>query len=116
MGRRRFGPRSPKNASWRSTRLQGAALPGIVIDAPPDLSLFAFHLRGPEPPARKKTPRPRLDGPDHRRGRVMLTGCTAHGRFLGRVCVLSFRTHQAEIDALIEDMAAAIQEIRSQHD
>jgi aromatic-L-amino-acid decarboxylase len=51
-----------------------------------------------------------------RRGRVMLTGCSAHGRFLGRVCVLSFRTHQAEIDALIEDMAAAIQEIRSEHD
>ena len=25
----------------------------------------------------------------------MLTGCTAHGRFLGRVCVLSFRTHQS---------------------
>jgi aromatic-L-amino-acid decarboxylase len=51
-----------------------------------------------------------------RRGRVMLTGCSAHGRFLGRVCVLSFRTHQPEIDALIEDMAAAIQEIRSEHD
>jgi hypothetical protein len=46
----------------------------------------------------------------------MLTGCTAHGRFLGRVVRLSFRTHQAEIDALIEDMAAAIQEIRSEHD
>ena len=35
----------------------------------------------------------------------MLTGCTAHGRFLGRVCVLSFRTHQPQIDALVEDMA-----------
>ena len=40
------------------------------------------------------------------RGRVMVTGCTAHGRFLGRVCVLSFRTHQPQIDALVEDMAA----------
>ena len=38
----------------------------------------------------------------------MVTGCTAHGRALGRVCVLSFRTHQPQIDALIEDMAAAI--------
>ena len=37
----------------------------------------------------------------------MVTGCTAHGRFLGRVCVLSFRTHQTEIDALVEDMARA---------
>ena len=33
----------------------------------------------------------------------MVTGCTAHGRALGRVCVLSFRTHQAQIDALVED-------------
>jgi aromatic-L-amino-acid decarboxylase len=41
-----------------------------------------------------------------------VTGCTAHGRFLGRVCVLSFRTHQPRIDALIEDLAASIQDIR----
>jgi hypothetical protein len=36
----------------------------------------------------------------------MLTGCTAGGRFLGRVCVLSFRTRQAQIDACVEDLAA----------
>jgi hypothetical protein len=36
----------------------------------------------------------------------------ARGRYLGRVCVLSFRTHQREIDALVDDMAAAIREIR----
>ena len=47
------------------------------------------------------------------RGRVMVTGCATHGRALGRVCVLSFRTHQPQIDALIEDMAAAITAIRS---
>jgi hypothetical protein len=43
----------------------------------------------------------------------MVTGCRAHGRTLGRVCVLSFRTHQPQIDALIEDMAAAIEDIRT---
>ena len=47
------------------------------------------------------------------RGRVMVTGCTAHGRYLGRVCVLSFRTHRPQIDALVEDMTAAIGEIVS---
>jgi aromatic-L-amino-acid/L-tryptophan decarboxylase len=47
------------------------------------------------------------------RGRVMLTGCSAHGRYLGRVCVLSFRTHQEQIDALVDDMAAAIAAIRN---
>jgi aromatic-L-amino-acid decarboxylase len=56
-----------------------------------------------------------MDKTTHR-GRVMVTGCTAHGRFLGRVCVLSFRTHEPHIQALVDDLAAAIQEIRSGHD
>jgi aromatic-L-amino-acid decarboxylase len=47
-----------------------------------------------------------------RRGRVMITGSIARGRFLGRVCVLSFRTHAPEIDALVEDVAAAIDAVR----
>jgi hypothetical protein len=36
----------------------------------------------------------------------MLTGCFADGRFLGRVCVLSFRTRQERIDKCVEDVAA----------
>ena len=32
---------------------------------------------------------------------------------LGRVCVLSFRTHQPQIDALVDDFAASIDAIRS---
>ena len=46
------------------------------------------------------------------RGRAMVTGAEAHGRYLGRVCVLSFRTHQDRIEALIEDFAAVIRELR----
>jgi len=93
-----------------------AALPGIVIDAPPDLSLFAFHLSWPgatlaEEDAATRAVMERTT----RRGRVMVTGSQAQGRFLGRVCVLSFRTHQPQVDALVEDMAAAIEEIRSGH-
>ena len=42
----------------------------------------------------------------------MVTGAAAHGRFLGRVCVLSFRTHQPQIDALVEDLAASIRRHR----
>ena len=30
----------------------------------------------------------------------MVTGAVARGRYMGRVCVLSFRTHAAEIDVL----------------
>ena len=94
-----------------------AQLPGIVIDAPPDLSLFAFHLTWPGATRSEEDDATRaLMDETTRRGRVMVTGCTAHGRFLGRVCVLSFRTHQPQIDALVGDMAAAIHGIRSRHD
>jgi aromatic-L-amino-acid decarboxylase len=91
-----------------------AALPGIVIDAEPDLSLFAFHLTWPGASKADEDAATRaLMEQTTARGRVMVTGCTAHGRALGRVCVLSFRTHQLQIDALIEDMAAAIEDIRT---
>ena len=91
-----------------------AALPGIVIDAPPELSLFAFHLTWPGATRDEEDQATRaLMDRTTARGRVMVTGCRAHGRFLGRVCVLSFRTHHPQIDALIEDLAASIDAIRS---
>ncbi|HYM21702.1 MAG TPA: pyridoxal-dependent decarboxylase, partial [Vicinamibacterales bacterium] len=90
-------------------------LPGVVVDAAPELSLFAFHLswqgasRADEDAATKA-----LMDRVTARGRVMVTGCSTHGRYLGRVCVLSFRTHQDRIDAAVDDFAAAIREIRAE--
>ncbi len=91
-----------------------AMLPGIVIDAPPELSLFAFHLTWPGATrADEDAATRRLMDETTKQGRVMVTGATAHGRYLGRVCVLSFRTHQTEIDALVNDMSLAIRRIQS---
>jgi aromatic-L-amino-acid decarboxylase len=45
------------------------------------------------------------------RGRVMVTGAVARGRFVGRVCVLSFRTHAEQIDWLVQDLGDALAEI-----
>ena len=85
----------------------------IVMDAPPELSLFAFHLTWPGATEADEDRATRaLMDETTRRGRVMITGSIARGRFLGRVCILSFRTHAAEIDALIEDLAAAIDVVR----
>jgi len=42
------------------------------------------------------------------RGRVMMSGCEVDGRFLARVCVLSFRTHEQQIDECVEDVADAV--------
>jgi len=104
-----------KRALTLDARRRVAALPGIVIDAEPELSLFAFHLTWPGASRAEEDAATRaLMSETTRRGRVMVTGCTAHGRVLGRVCVLSFRTHQPQIDALIEDMTSAIEQIRPQ--
>jgi len=90
-----------------------AALPGIVMDADPELSLFAFHLTRPGASLADEDRATRaLMEETTKRGRVMVTGCTTHGRYLGRVCILSFRTHQAQIDALVDDFAAVIHGIR----
>ena len=83
-----------------------AALRGIVMDAWPQLSLFAFHLswsgatRDDENRATAELLRRVCD-----RGRVMLTGCWIDGRFLARVCVLSFRTRHDRIDDCVEHVA-----------
>ncbi len=89
-----------------------AALPNVVVDAPPELSLFAFHLSWPGASAADEDRATRtLMERTTARGRVMVTGCVTHGRYLGRVCILNFRTHQARVDALVEDLAASIREI-----
>ncbi|HEX2390640.1 MAG TPA: aminotransferase class V-fold PLP-dependent enzyme [Casimicrobiaceae bacterium] len=89
-----------------------AALPNIAIDAPPELSLFAFHVTWPgASPSEEDRATRELMGETTKRGRVMITGAVARGRYLGRVCVLSFRTHRAEIDALLDDLAASLRHI-----
>lgn len=86
-----------------------ARVPGIVMDALPQLSLFAFHLEWPGASIQQQNAATReLLQRVVARQRVMLTGCTVDdGRFLGRVCVLSFRTRQREIDMCVEDVARA---------
>jgi aromatic-L-amino-acid decarboxylase len=89
-----------------------ASLPHVVIDAPPELSLFAFHLTWPGASLADEDAATReLMEQTTRLGRVMITGAVARGRFLGRVCVLSFRTHQPRIDALVEDLSTSINAI-----
>jgi aromatic-L-amino-acid decarboxylase len=89
-----------------------AALPNIVIDAEPELSLFAFHVTWPGATLadEDRATRDLMEGITKRQ-RVMVTGAQARGRYLGRVCVLSFRSHQEQVDQLIEDATAALHDI-----
>ena len=44
------------------------------------------------------------------RRRVFLTATTVGGRFVLRICVLSFRTHRERMDMCLEDLRAARRE------
>ncbi len=90
-----------------------AKLPGLVMDAPPELSLFPFHVTWPGVSQAEEDAATReLMTRTTARGRVMVTGAVARGRYVGRVCVLSFRTHQEQIDQLVEDTQEALETIR----
>ncbi len=87
------------------------AWPEIEIVTPPTLSLFAFRVRAPggplTPAADDQLQRRVLRGVNARQ-RALLTGTTIDGRFVLRVCILSFRTHRARVDAALEDLRASV--------
>lgn len=91
-------------AVWAAAEF--AKMPGIVMDAPPQLSLFAFHVEGPgitTPEAQNQATRELMERVT-RRGELMLTGAMVGERYLGRVCVLSFRTRRAEMELCVRQL------------
>jgi aromatic-L-amino-acid decarboxylase len=85
---------------------------GVRMVAAPQLSLFGFHVEWPGASvAEEDRATRRLLDEVQARGRVLLTGCTAGGRFLARVCVLSFRTRQERIDACVEDVERSLKAV-----
>jgi aromatic-L-amino-acid/L-tryptophan decarboxylase len=89
------------------------ALPDVEISAEPELSLFAFRVRPPglDEDATEALNR-RVLSCINARQRVFMTGTVTKGKFLIRVCILSYRTHKERIDVAIEDIAASIIEAR----
>ncbi len=92
-------------AVWAAEQV--SRIPGIVMDAMPQLSLFAFHLEGPglETLAAQNEATRALMERVTRRGRIMVTGATVGECFLGRVCVLSFRTRRADMEICVQQLA-----------
>jgi aromatic-L-amino-acid decarboxylase len=87
-------------AVWAADQV--ARIPGIELIAPPQLSLFAYRLAPPGAPRSSQDAATRLLlDRVNARGRVFLTGCTAGGQFLARVCVLSFRTRRCHVEAAV---------------
>ena len=89
-------------------------MPGVEIVAWPQLSVVAFRLvrEGLDGDALDRLNRDLLDRVNARQ-RVHLSGTVLGGRFVLRICVLSFRTHLARLEEGLEDVRAAIAEARA---
>jgi aromatic-L-amino-acid decarboxylase len=87
-----------------------AAIAGLEMLGPCDLSLFAFRIARPGATGDELTRE--LLVRVNRRQRVFLSGTQLGGRFALRICVLSFRTHADRIDdavtALREETAGLL--------
>lgn len=84
--------------TWLYERL--SAEPGIELFAPPDLSVIAFRYR----PARGDIEafNRELLARIVRSGRLFLSSTMLNGQFAIRICILSFRTHKAEVEEALE--------------
>jgi len=85
---------------------------GVELVAPPQLSLLAFRLTKPglsgdELNALNRDFLNRVNG----RKRVYITGTVHRGRFLPRICVLSFRTHRDRMEMALEDIRQAARDV-----
>jgi aromatic-L-amino-acid decarboxylase len=98
-------------AAWAADELR--SIPSVEIVAEPQLSLVAFRvaLSGCDTETENEFNRRLLQGVNARK-RVYLTGTTLRGRFVIRICVLSFRTHFDRMKAALEDIRASLLDLR----
>jgi aromatic-L-amino-acid decarboxylase len=94
---------------WATDQLR--AIEGMEIVAEPELSLVAFRLVRPGMSDEKlnRLNQEILDAVNARK-RVYLSGTLLDGVYLLRICVLSFRTHQADMQHAVDDIRAAVAE------
>jgi len=97
-------------AAWATGELR--RIPGMEVVAEPQLSLVAFRLA---PAGRSES---EADALTHRlvdgvnaRNRVHISGTVVGGRFVARICVLSFRTHHDRVAAGVDDIRAVAAEL-----
>ena len=97
-------------AAWAAHRL--AAMPGIEVVAPPQLSTLAFRVvrqdLGPEALDRlNREVLRRING----RGRVFLNGTVTRGFSVIRLCVLSHRSHQRHVEQALDEIVRAVESV-----
>ena len=97
-------------ARWAAQRLR--ELPQIEVVTDPELSIVAFRLapQGAGPDEENRRNREFQDRINARRN-VYLTGTTVRGRYLLRLCILSFRTHMGRMERCLEDIRQVLAEL-----
>jgi aromatic-L-amino-acid/L-tryptophan decarboxylase len=97
-------------ARWAADALR--RLPGVEVVAEPELSLLAFRARrGGMSDAETDAFNRRLIARVNEKQRVLLTGATVGGRFLIRMCILSFRTHADRVAMAVDDVETSLAEL-----
>lgn len=101
-------------ASGLAERIQAA--PDFELLAPVTLGIVAFRYLGENP---AKSSGPDLDELNtclaraaQRRGRVFLAGTHLQGRAALRVCFVSFRTREEDLDIILDEVRAAAREVK----
>jgi len=97
-------------AEWITEQLR--QIEELEIVAEPQLTVLAFRLRLPglDEESINCLTRQLLNEVNRRR-RVYLSSTVIHGRFLIRICVLSFRTHLDRMQMALEDIKAAVAKV-----
>ncbi len=97
---------------WATSELR--EIDGLELVAEPQLSIVAFRLALPGAGAEEadRANRELLERINARR-RVHLTGTRVGGRFVLRICVLSFRTHLDRMREGLQDVRSAVAETLS---
>ncbi|RPJ59954.1 MAG: decarboxylase, partial [Acidobacteria bacterium] len=97
-------------AGWINAQLR--EIEELEIVAEPQLTVLAFRLRlpGQDDASINRLTRRLMDEVNARR-RVYLSSTVIQGRFLVRICVLSFRTHLERMQMALEDIKAAVAKV-----
>jgi aromatic-L-amino-acid/L-tryptophan decarboxylase len=97
-------------AWWATEELR--KISGMEIIAEPQLSIVAFRLVRPglDTDALNQLNRELLQRINARK-HVYLSGTMLHGRFVIRICVLSFRTHFDRMQICLDDIRAAVSSV-----
>ena len=86
---------------------------GIEIVAEPQLTIVVFRFVKPELDEEQLNALNRqLLERINARKRVMLTPTLLHGRFVIRICIVSFRTHRDRMEMALADIRSAVQELQ----